>query len=154
VSADDLETRPPTDAEHGLLSAVIDELVPARADRSLPAAGALGLAAAVDDGLRATPPLRAMVLAGLGELADAARARDPQGFAGLSPAARVEVLQQQGFVLPLALQVYAAYYSHPRVLQALGMEGRPPHPDGHAMPPDDFALLERVRRGPRRWRPV
>lgn len=151
MTTDAPETRPLTDAEHGLLSAVLDELVPARPDGRLPGAGTLGLAAAVDRSLRATPPLRAMVLEGLAELDAAARARDPQGFAGLSAVARVDVLQMQGFVLPLTLQVYAAYYAHPRVLEALGHEARPPHPHGHEMPPDDFALLDAVR-GRRRYR--
>jgi len=153
VTTDDPETRPLTDAEHGLLSAVLDELVPARPDGRLPAAGRLGLAATVDEALRATPPLRAMIVAGLEELDAAARVRDPQGFAALPPGERVEVLQQQGFVLPLTLQVYAAYYSHPRVLEALGRDARPPHPGGYEMPPDDLSLLDAVR-GRRRWREV
>ncbi len=148
---DDVETRPLTDAEQGLLSAVLDELVPAQADGRLPGAGGLGLAAAVDAALRETPPLRAMVILGLAELDAAARARDPRGFGGLSPAARVEVLQQQGFVLPLTLQVYAAYYAHPRVLEWLGREARPPHPGGYEMAPDDFGLLDKLR-GRRRYR--
>jgi len=151
VTTDDVETRPLTDAEHRLLSVLLDELVPARPDGRLPGAGQLGLAVAVDEALRATPPLRAMVLDGLAELDAAARARDPQGFAALPPVERVEVLQQQGFVLPLTLQVYAAYYSHPRVLEALGRDARPPHPGGYEMPPDDLSLLDAVR-GRRRWR--
>jgi len=154
VTTDDAAIRPLTDAEQRLLAAVLDELVPARADGRLPAAGRLGVAGAVDEALRAAPMLRDVVLDGLAELDAQARQQDPQGFGALGDAARLALLQQQGFVFPLLLQVYAAYYHQPEVLEALGLEARAPHPVGHEMPPDDLGLLDRVRRGPRRWRAV
>lgn len=154
MSADDAETRPLRDGERELLAAVLDELIPARPDGRLPGAGRLGIAGPVDDALRASPALRAMVLDGLAELDAQARQRDPRGFDALDPDARLALLQQQGFVFPLLLQAYAAYYHQPAVLEALGLEARPPHPGGHAMAPDDLSLVEAVRRGPRRWRTV
>jgi hypothetical protein len=147
-------TRPITDAERRLLTAVLDELVPPRPDGRLPGAGQLGVVDTVDAALCATPMLRDVVLDGLAGLDAEARQRDPRGFDALDATARVALLQEQGFILPLLLQVYAAYYHQPAVLEALGLEARPPHPAGHAMLPDDLGLLERVRRGPRRWRAV
>ena len=54
----------------------------------------------------------------------------------------------------LVLHVLGAYYQHPRVLSALGLDPRPPHPDGYRMAPDDLALLEPVRRRPRMYRSI
>ena len=154
MSADDSGTRALTDAERHLLAAVLDEIVPARPDGRVPGAGQLGLARDVDEALRRTPALRAMVVTGLSELEEQARQQSPHGFTALSPEERLALLQQQGFLLPLTLQAYVAYYRQPRVLEALGLEPRPPHPQGYAMAPDDLGAVEAVRRGPRRYRPV
>ena len=42
-------------------------------------------------------------------------------------------------------QTYAGYYQNPAVLEALGLEGRPPHPKGYEIGPDDPQLLDPVR---------
>jgi hypothetical protein len=134
---------------------VLDEIVPPDDAGRLPGAGQLGLAGPVDAALRKTPALRAMIVEGLAELMGQARERDPRGFWALSPPDRLALVQQQGFLLPLTVQVYAAYYSAPRVLEALGLEPRPPHPQGYELAPDDLGpLLEAVRRRGRSYRRV
>jgi hypothetical protein len=40
------------------------------------------------------------------------------------------------------------------VLEALGIEGRPPHPKGYTIEPTDWSLLDPVRRRSRRYREV
>ena len=51
-----------------------------------------------------------------------------------------------GFLGGLVFQTYCAYYQHPRVLAALGLEARPPHPQGYPLEqPDLDALLAPVR---------
>jgi len=41
------------------------------------------------------------------------------------------------------------YYKNPRVMQALNIDNKPPFPDGKALEPDDWLILEPVfRRGP------
>jgi hypothetical protein len=52
----------------------------------------------------------------------------------------------------LVLHAYTGYYQQARVVEALGLEARPPHPEGYRMEPNDFALLERVRRRRRLYR--
>jgi hypothetical protein len=55
----------------------------------------------------------------------------------------------------LVFQAYCAYYQHPRVIAALGLAVRPPHPDGYALEqPDLDALLAPVRERGRRYREV
>ena len=50
--------------------------------------------------------------------------------------------------------VAICYYRDDRVLTALGMEGRPPFPQGYAMAEGDWSLLEPVRRRVPIWRPA
>jgi hypothetical protein len=39
-----------------------------------------------------------------------------------------------------------AYYQAPRVVEALGLEARPPHPKGYEVELGDLTLLDEVRR--------
>jgi len=137
---------------HGrTLEAVLDVLVPP--DAGMPGAGApeLGLAGRLEEGLRERPELAPMVAQGLERLDALEGERGSRSFAELEPADRRETFEglaaeQPGLLGLLLLQTYAAYYSHPRVLEALGQEARPPHPHGFEVPATDFSILEPVRR--------
>ena len=135
-----------------LLTSVLDELIPPSDDGRLPGAGQLGLARSIDASLQKTPELRAMIAQGLADLDTLARERKGTPFALLAKDDKVRLLNEQGFVLPLAFQTYIAYYGHTRVADGLGMEARPPHPKGYAMPPNDLSLLDPVRRRSKGYR--
>lgn len=137
-----------------LLASVLDELIPARPEVDLPAAGQLDLAGAVEAALRSAPMLYAMVVEGLKDLDAAARSRFGGSFPGLDGAEKVTLLNEQGFVLPLTLQAYIAYYQHPRVVAGLGLEPRPPHPKGYETAPGDLTRLDQVRRRGKLYRDV
>jgi len=153
-------------AEAGALAAVLDALIPPSADGRMPGAGALGIAAALDADARRTPPLAEAIRRGLGALDAAARAAGADGFDALPADAREGALRDvaardPGFLPGLLFHAYAAYYAHPRVLDGLGLEPRPPFPKGYAMVPSDLGrLLARVRgraplfRAPSRARPA
>ena len=81
-------------------------------------------------------------------------ARDRKGasFTALAKDDKVQLLNEQGFVLPLAFQAYIAYYGHTRVAAGLGLEARPPHPIGYQLKPNDLSLLDAVRRRPKGYR--
>src|SRR5262245_16509386 len=131
------------------LASLLDELLPPRADAGLAGAGGLGLADAVDAASLASP-LRPALSAELAALASG-------GFDGLAKAekrARLERLAKENpelFQL-LLRHTYGAYYTHPSVVAALGLPARPPFPEGYAVPPTDFSLLDPVRRLPRMYR--
>lgn len=140
------------------LSALLDEVIPPGPDGRLPGAGQLGLADGVLEAAGARPDLAALVAQGLEALASDAAGRGAPGFAALDDGARREAVRALESRVPallptLAFVACAAYYAHPAVLEALGLEARPPHPRGYELPPTDFALLEPVRRRPSMVRP-
>jgi len=133
------------------LAAVLDAIVPPSADGRLPGAGALGLASFIEARVIEHPDLRPAVEQGLATLAALARERGADGFAALPADARAGLLNELGtrepaFLPGLIFQTYVGYYQHPRVLEGLGVEGRPPFPEGYALEPFDPELLEPVRR--------
>ena len=132
--------------EKHVLTSVLDEIIPPSNDGRLPGAGQLGLADYVDEALQKTPELRVMIVQGLSDLDNLARGRNAPGFAALSREDKLQLLNEWGFVLPLTLHAYTGYYQHPQVVEALGLEARPPHPKGYHMEPNDLTLLDAVRR--------
>ncbi len=149
--------RPVSPGAHAALPTLLDVVVPPSGDGRLPGAGALGLAGDVEATLRERPELGPLLAQGL-ETADAvAREHGATGFAQLSaearPAAVRDLADRSPALLPtLALLTFSAYYRHPRVLEALGLEARPPWPRGYEVPPTDFGLLEPVRRRAKLYR--
>jgi hypothetical protein len=97
------------------------------------------------------------IAAGLAAADDVATERHGRRFAELSSEQRLAVLTtldatQPAFVPTLTFHAYVGYYQHPRVIAALGLEPRPPHPEGYAMEPNDLSLLDPVRDRPKFYR--
>ncbi len=139
-------------SEDRTLVAVLDEIIPPSDDGQFPGAGQIGLAGHVEEALQDAPELRVMIMQGLSDLDTQARSRKATDFAALPRADKIQLLNEWGFVLPLTLHTFTAYYQHPRVLAALGLEPRPPHPKGYEMQPNDLSLLDAVRRRPKLYR--
>lgn len=137
--------------ESRTLESLLDVLVPPSEDGRLPGAGALDLGEHVARTLRRMPVLRPVLEYGLSALAALAAERRAGGLAAMTLAERTEVMRDfaasDQFLLPaLLFLVYSGYYAQPQVAAALGFEARPPHPEGYAMPANDLAILEPVRR--------
>jgi hypothetical protein len=133
------------------LAAVLDELIPPEPAAGLPGAGALGLVDAIAAAIVKARDLEPAVLQGLAALDALARSRGADGFPATAPADRAGLLNQlaasqPAFLPGLIFPCTVSYYQHPRVMEALGLEGRPPHPKGYDMEPSDFSLLDVVRR--------
>jgi hypothetical protein len=145
------------DFSRDALSAALDEVIPPSSARRMPGAGEIGLADAIAEAARANPALRDAIAQGLARLDALARESGADAYANLSAAQRSERFQtvaaeQPGFVPNLVFPLITNYYRHPRVLEALGLEARPPFPKGHAMEPFDERLLDAVRRRPKMYR--
>jgi len=140
------------DDQTRVLSLVLDEIIPPSPERGLPGAGEAGVTAYVERVLDALPDLRSLVTQGLADLDALARARHGHLFTELPRTDRQALLADQGFVFPLTLHTYVGYYQTPRVAEALGLEPRPPHPQGYEMEPNDLTLLDAVRGRPKLFR--
>jgi hypothetical protein len=146
-----------SDDEQRTLTAVLDEIIPPSGDGKLPGAGELGLSLYVDQALQRTPELRPLISQALAALDERARSRGAQGFAALPAGDRSQLLGElasanPGFLPGLILHTYAGYYQNARVVEALGLEPRPPYPKGYDMEPSDFSLLDAVRQRPELFR--
>lgn len=98
---------------------------------------------------RDAPPVRE-ALARLDALARGPFADAPAD----AQAAAVQRLRAEhpGAAAVLVTVVARCYYRDERVMRSLGMEVRPPFPKGFEVEDGDWAILDPVRRGPRRWR--
>ena len=126
------------------LGAVLDALIPPR--ESLGGAGALGLGDAVAREVDKMSGALDALGTDLAALDAAGGSRGAAAFAALEEPERSEALAAHaetdpGFLPGLVFHAYIAYYQDPRVVAALGLEPRPPHPEGYAMEPTDLESL-------------
>ena len=103
------------------------------------------------------PVLKPAIMQGLGVLEDVSRRLKAESFAALSKRDRLEVLEElasvdAAFMPTLTFLAFVGYYRDGRIVEALGLDPRPPHPGGYEMPPNDLSLLEPVRRRPKMYR--
>jgi len=140
-----------------VLDRALDEIIPASPDGRMPGAGELDLAGAIAAALAATPDLVRVIARGVAALEDFAASRHGQRFAALAPPEQTALLRalessEHSFPPILMIYTYAAYYQHPRIVAAFGLEPRAPHPRGYEMEPNDLSLLDPVRRRPKMYR--
>jgi hypothetical protein len=129
--------------EKRLLLGLLDAVVPPSADGRLPGAGQLDLVEHIARTVREMPMLRPVVEYGLSALSELATKRPDRDLRAVLEAFAAG---DQFFMPAFLFLVYSTYYQNPRVLAALGLEARPPHPKGHEMEPIDVTLLDPVRR--------
>jgi hypothetical protein len=155
--SEDTRDRCLSERQERALASVLDEIIPPSDDGRFPGAGELGLAGYIEQAQQQTPELRQVIVQGLSAIDELAGRRGSQGFASLSKQDKLEVLNQlaateQAFLPSLIFHTYAGYYQNARVVEALGIEPRPPHPKGYEMEPSDLGLLERVRQRAKLYR--
>jgi len=150
MASDPSREAPLTQAQRDDLRAIAAVIIPASAEFGVPGA---------DD-----PEIQADIVATLGR--DAARVREALDalvrlsggpLAALDPARREAVgraLRAQGgaAVATLTRVVLQCYYRDDRVVRSLGLEPRPPYPQGHVLEDGDWSLLDPVRARPPLWR--
>jgi len=136
------------------LTALLDTIIPPSPERGLPGAGEIGLAGDLDAEL---PGLRPSLRQGLASLHEKARARGAARFSALAAADRGAALAEltdddPGFLPGIVYHTYLRYYRHARVLEALGLEARPPYPRGYELAPTDPERLAAMRSRPAFYR--
>ncbi len=141
-----------TPAQRALLRAVLNRIIPAEGE--LPGAGDLGVDEVVERAAVAAPTLCRTLLDGLTAIEVASWQTGGRDFVELPETAQDEALRQVERAQPiffnhLIVQTYRGYYVQPKVIQLVGMETRPPQPEGFTLPPFDPRLLRKVEaRGP------
>lgn len=133
--------------QRSLLNAVLNRLIPAT--DSMPGAGQAGTADYLDSVAGDSPRLGRQFTEGLRRIEMAATSRGA-GFTELGTTQQDEVLKdvetsESAFFETLLLHTYNGYYSNARVVEALGLEPRPPQPRGHEVEFGDFSSLEAVQ---------
>ena len=132
------------------MKALLDLVIPPSRSGDLLGAGALGLSATVVTALQADSAIGPLVEAGTQAVQESALSQHPEGLAGMAPQARAEVVEAQLATHPLLIMgisrdLYPAYYQHPRVLEDIGEQPRPPFPEGFDVEATDADLLEKLR---------
>ena len=135
-------------AQSRMLDALADMIIPASADGAKPSAAEVGVLGYIR---KAEPDALPAIAADLKRLAAAAEERHGAAFADLPPDARQALVDavrkdEPGFLRALAVLTATCYYQDDRVLEAIGLEPRPPFPAGYEVPVGDFSLLEPVKR--------
>ncbi len=134
-----------TAAQRETLVAVLDMIIPASGDGRFPSAAEVDVLDHIRESRRQLlPALRK-------DLDRLAAERSVTAFAQLAKSDRARVMDQirsaePGFLKSLALETATRYYQDARVLHALGMEARPPFPEGYEVVSGDLSLLDPVRR--------
>ena len=131
--------------ERELLETLAELMIPAGDE--LPSAAEATIFAAVLGALSQRPDV---VRAGLESLVGLAAGSAHSPFPALDTAeqlALVEALRARapGFVALFESAVAACYYQDDRVLRSLGLPARAPFPEGNAVAPTDWSLLDPVR---------
>ena len=139
---------PMTAAERATFDVVVDMIVPASADGRKPSAAEVGVLDFIREGASGDLPT---IARDIGRLDAAAQNRHGARFTGIDAASRRAVVDAMraddpGFLRTLAMHTVTCYYQDDRVLAAIGLEARPPFPEGYDVVAGDTDLLEPVRR--------
>ncbi len=132
--------------QRSLLNAIFDRLIPAQGH--MPGAGQAGVAEHLDAIAGGSARLARLFAAGLRSIESAAATRG-SSFAEMTGDQQDEILRsvesnKSAFFETLLMHTYNGYYSNPQVVEALGLEPRPPQPRGHNVEFGDFSSLETV----------
>lgn len=139
---------PLNETQRGIFLALLEMIVPASADGRKPSAAevdVLGYIVAREADF--LPTLREELEA----VEDRAQEKTGRAFLDLTAAEQQRLVadvrtEAPMFLRGLALHTVTSYYQDDRVLEALGLEARPPFPQGHVVDAGDLALLNPVRR--------
>jgi hypothetical protein len=141
---------PLTPAQRDDLRALAGTMIPAGADYDVPGADDPVIQADLLATLGRDMPLVRQALQQLARLAG-------RPLAALDPSRREAVALEWrarggAAAATLSRVVLQCYYRDDRVVRSLGLEPRPPYPQGHVLEDGDWSLLDPVRARPPFWR--
>ena len=139
--------KPLTAKQIEILAGLLDVIIPASEDRSMPSASELDLIAYL---LEHAPELIEDLIEGLKTL-------DDTHFTSQSQPDRQSLVEEYSKDQPelfgtLLFHIYACYYQDDNVLKGLGLAPGPPFPGGNTVISGDLSLLDPVLKRPRLYR--
>ena len=137
-----------TSKQRTLVTSVLGRLIPPEED--MPSAAQTGIVDYVDGVVAGSNRLPWLFAQGLRSIEHTAAQLGGSKFENLLPDRQDQVLrkvesEKSEFFELLVLYTYNGYYSTPSVVQALGLDPRPPQPRGYAVDLGDFSSLEVVQ---------
>jgi hypothetical protein len=128
-------------------AAILDMIIPASADGHFPSAAEMDVLGYV---VKTDPKLLETVRLELDRLNTMSKNLHGLVFGDAHETARQELLdeirgKEPQFLRGLAVQTVTCYYQDDRVMEAIGMEARPPFPKGYEVVAGDLSLLDPVR---------
>lgn len=138
----------------GALTTVAGAMIPPNTDYAVPGAGDPAIIADIVASLQT---MRVELVESLGLLDTLARDRFGADLAGLAPDDIGSLLDALASERPdfhdlIVRHTLQCYYRDDRIMRALGMEVRPPYPEGFVVEDGDWSLLDPVRRRDRMYR--
>ncbi|MBT5812390.1 MAG: gluconate 2-dehydrogenase subunit 3 family protein [Rhodospirillaceae bacterium] len=137
-----------TDDEQRALSILVEMIIPESDEYGVPGASDVSIFSTI---LIDAERRRSRIIAALSALDDLALENHGAGFVDLSDEQREGVAETFRDSHPANANLIVAlttqcYYRDDRVVVALGMEPRPPHPEGYTVEQGDWSLLDPVRK--------
>lgn len=123
-----------TDKDRALLDAILDQIIPANPGRSLPAAGALGIADFLAAQAGRDADLSAQFRAALGCVAA------HSGNVTAATVRQLEADRPEAFNA-LLRHTYMGYYSRPDIRSLQGLSDLPTQPRGYDVPPEPSEFM-------------
>ena len=137
-----------SDDQTKLIASILNRVVPA--EGKFPGAGDLGVGDFLDGAVSGSPEQKRSFVTGLQAVSMAAASQHSTAFESLSDDDQDDVLRNvesshPAFFNELVRQAYNGYYINHQVIEALGLEARPPQPRGYPLEVGDLTLIERVK---------
>jgi hypothetical protein len=143
--------KPLSDAQQRKLASLLDVIIPASDDGSMPSAAEMDLIGYLS---ARAPEFVPMIIQGLATLDELSAARD---FTALARGERQALATELSKAEPnlfnaLHGHILSCYYQDDRALEGLGLPPGPPFPRGNTIEPGDLSLLDPVRQRPKLYR--
>lgn len=135
-----------SESQRALVATALDRLIPPQG--KMPGAGEAGTADYIDGITVGSAQLARLLSDGLQDI-EIAAAEFGSSFEDLNGDQQDEVLREvesasPGFFDALVRHTYNGYYSNPKVVEALGLDPRPPQPRGNRVERGDLTSLQVV----------
>ena len=126
---------------------ILDMIIPASDDGRFPSAADMDVLSYI---VKTEPELLDTICVELDRLNAVSKDLHGMVFGDIGGTARQKLLEEMRDVEPqflrgLALQTVTLYYQDDQVMEAIGLEARPPFPEGYEVVAGDLSLLDPVR---------